>query len=60
MAPIAHVGHWAVNLLYVAPLLVAVGVLGYQSLKDRRRLKAEGGAQRRAPDPTPAERAPDA
>ena len=50
MAPIAHVGHWAVNLLYVAPLVVAVGVLGYQSLKDRRQLKQQGGAQRRPPD----------
>jgi hypothetical protein len=50
--PIAHAGHWAVNLLYVAPLLVAVGVLGYQSVKDRRALKREGGAapERRPPD----------
>lgn len=60
MAPIAHAGHWAVNLLYVAPLVVAVGVLGYQSLKDRRELKQEGGAQRRAPDPVPTDRPPDA
>ena len=60
MAPIAHVGHWAVNLLYVAPLVVAVGVLGYQSLKDRRQLKAEGGEERRAPDPVPPDRSPDA
>ncbi len=48
--PLAHVGHWAVNLLYVAPLVVVVGVLGYQSLKDRRQLKREGGEQRRPPD----------
>ena len=47
---IAHVGHWAVNLLYVAPLVVAVGVLGYQSLKDRRELKRQGGEERRPPD----------
>ena len=54
MAPIAHVGHWAVNLLYVAPLVIAVGVLGYQSLKDRRQLRAQGGEEeRRAPDPVP-------
>lgn len=59
MAPVAHVGHWAVNLLYVAPLVVAVGVLGYQSLKDRRRRGAGGGARRRPPDPTPPERAPE-
>jgi hypothetical protein len=47
--PIAHAGHWAVNLLYVAPLLVAVGVLGYQSAKDRRAIKREGDAGRRPP-----------
>ena len=49
IAPLAHAGHWAINLLYVAPLLVAVGVLGYQSLKDRRQLKADGGEERRPP-----------
>lgn len=53
MAPLAHVGHWAVNLLYVAPLLIVVAVLGYQSLKDRRRLKRGGGEPRRPPDVTP-------
>ena len=54
MAPLAHAGHWAVNLLYVAPLIIAVGVLGYQSVKDRRRLKSEGGEARRPPDPPAA------
>jgi hypothetical protein len=49
MVPIAHAGHWAVDLLYVAPLLVAVGVLGYQSMKDRRALKRDGGEARRPP-----------
>jgi hypothetical protein len=49
MAPLAHAGHWAVNLLYVAPLLVAVGVLGYQSAKDRRALKREGKDPGRRP-----------
>lgn len=52
MAPLAHVGHWAVNLLYVAPLLIVVAVLGYQSLKDRRRLKRGDGEARRPPDVT--------
>ena len=50
IVPIAHVGHWAVNLLYVAPLVIVVGVLAYQSLKDRRELKREGGEERRPPD----------
>ena len=50
MVPLAHVGHWAINLLYVAPLVLAVGVLGYQSMKDRRQLKSQGGAERSPPD----------
>lgn len=53
MAPLAHVGHWAVNLLYVAPLFIAVAVLGYQSMKDRRQLKRDGGDVR-SPPPPPA------
>ena len=54
--PIAHVGHWAINLLYVAPLVVAVGVLGWQSMKDRRATKQSGEpATRRPPtEPPPA------
>jgi|GEM_PF-894886 len=47
--PIAHAGHWAINLLYVAPLLIAVGVLAYQSRKDRRELKREGATAERRP-----------
>ena len=49
MTPLAHAGHWAVQLLYVAPLVIAVGVLGWQALKDRRALKRDGGEARRAP-----------
>ena len=49
LLPIAHAGHWAINLLYVAPLLVAVSVLGYQSAKDRRALKREGAEVERRP-----------
>lgn len=49
MLTLAHAGHWAVNLLYVAPLVVAVGVLGYQSLKDRRQVKREGDDARLPP-----------
>ncbi len=42
MIPIAHAGHWLVNLLYFAPVLIVVGMLGWQSLRDRRRRDAEG------------------
>jgi len=33
----AHAGHWAVNLLYIAPLVVVVGAI----LRDRRRHRRE-------------------
>jgi hypothetical protein len=49
IVPIAHAGHWAVDLLYVLPLLIAVGVLGFQAVKDRRQVKREGGGARRPP-----------
>ena len=57
--PIAHAGHWAVDLLYVAPLLIAVGVLGYQSMKDRRQVKRAGGDVRRPPTQGPPPPAPE-
>jgi hypothetical protein len=55
IAPLAHAGHWAINVLYVAPLLVAVGVLGWQSMKDRRRVRdgAEPIARRPPTEPPP-------
>ncbi|MDX6725508.1 MAG: hypothetical protein QOK49_313 [Baekduia sp.] len=34
---LAHAGHWLAGLLYLAPVAIVVGALGYQSLKDRRR-----------------------
>ena len=51
--PIAHAGHWLVNLLYVAPLVVAVGVLGWQSMKDRRTVKQTGEPITRRPPTEP-------
>jgi hypothetical protein len=33
--PLAHVGHWIVNLLYVAPILVIVVALVVQRLRAR-------------------------
>jgi hypothetical protein len=52
--PIAHAGHWLINLLYVAPLLVAVGVLGWQSMKDRRQRGGEPVVRRPPTEPPPA------
>jgi hypothetical protein len=34
--PVAHAGHWLAGLLYLAPVLIVVGALGWQSFKDRR------------------------
>jgi hypothetical protein len=34
---IAHSGHWLVNLLYAAPVVIIGGGLGWQALMDRRR-----------------------
>jgi len=53
IAPIAHAGHWAVDLLYVAPLLVAVGVLVWQARKDRRSVKRSGEPIARRPPTEP-------
>jgi hypothetical protein len=35
--PLAHVGHWAVSLLYVVPVLLVVAALAWQSWRDKRR-----------------------
>ena len=34
---LAHVGHWAASLLYLAPVVLVLAALGWQSLKDRRK-----------------------
>lgn len=51
--PIAHAGHWAINLLYVAPLVIAVVVLAVQSMKDRRKVKSGEHEGRRPPTALP-------
>ena len=35
--PLAHVGHWAISLLYVLPLFVIAGVATIVTIKERRR-----------------------
>ena len=47
--PIAHAGHWLVNLLYLAPLVLVLVALGWQALRDRRR----GTEPRSEPSDTP-------
>ena len=41
---IAHVGHWLTDLLYVAPLAVALGFLFLQSRRDKNREESENAA----------------
>jgi hypothetical protein len=36
MTVLAHVGHWVVDLLYVAPLILMVAVLLVGRLRERR------------------------
>ena len=35
-AQFAHAGHWLVNVAYIAPLVVLLGVVGWGKLKERR------------------------
>jgi hypothetical protein len=45
---LAHAGHWLAGLLYLAPVVIVVGALVFQSMKDRRRGADEGADD--APD----------
>jgi ABC-type proline/glycine betaine transport system permease subunit len=49
--PIAHAGHWLVNVLYIVPLLVVVAMLGISSVRDRRAEAAEAAGASPASDP---------
>jgi hypothetical protein len=53
MLPIAHAGHWIADLLYVFPLVIALGFLAVQSIRDRRADQGEG-PKAPADDPPPA------
>jgi len=45
----AHAGHWATSLLYIAPVVGLVGFLAVQSWRERRR-GAEPEQSARAPE----------
>jgi hypothetical protein len=47
---LAHAGHWFAGLLYLAPVVIVVGALGYQSIKDRRRGEDDDADVEPAPD----------
>jgi hypothetical protein len=40
---LAHAGHWLAGLLYLAPVVIVVGALVFQSWKDKRRGDDEPG-----------------
>ena len=50
--PLAHAGHWLVNVLYLVPLVIVVAMLGISTMRDRK-AAAAGGRRGR-----PAARAP--
>jgi hypothetical protein len=44
MIVVAHVGHWAVSLIYAAPALLLAGALAVSTLRQRRRDAARRAA----------------
>jgi hypothetical protein len=40
---LAHAGHWLVSLLYLAPVLIVVLALGWQSRRDKRTGRSADG-----------------
>lgn len=38
--PVAHVGHWLANLLYLAPVIVLAAGIAYQRMADRKARKS--------------------
>ncbi len=41
MLPIAHSGHWILDVVYVAPFVGLLVWLGFRTLQDRRRAGQE-------------------
>jgi hypothetical protein len=41
MIPIAHAGHWALDVLYAAPILVVIVVIASNAIRDRRSARDE-------------------
>jgi len=47
---VAHAGHWAVQLIYLFPLAVLVGVIVAGRRRDRREAAAAANDEVREPD----------
>ena len=41
--PLAHAGHWLVQIAYLAPLVVLVAMLALGKLRARRERRRDGG-----------------
>jgi hypothetical protein len=46
---LAHAGHWLVQLIYLVPLVVLVGVIVAGRIRDRREAGADGPPQKPLP-----------
>ena len=46
MLVLAHAGHWLVQLIYLVPLAVLVGVIVAGRIRDRREAAARDGGTR--------------
>ena len=57
--PLAHVGHWLVNVLYLVPLLIVVAMLAISSLRDRRAAAAADGAAPAVPPDAGGDESPE-
>jgi hypothetical protein len=53
MVLLAHAGHWAIQALYVLPLLVFFVILVRTKLRERRERGAVGPEPLAGPDPDP-------
>jgi hypothetical protein len=45
MLPVAHAGHWALDVLYVAPILIVILVIVTNVVRDRRAARDEEGRE---------------
>ena len=50
VVPVAHAGHWLVNVLYVGPVAVLVIALWWQGVREKRRVSKEEDSGIRTPN----------
>ncbi len=48
--PLAHAGHWLVNVLYVGPVAVLVIALWWQGMREKRRVSDQQELGNRTPN----------